>query len=163
MSTSPEPSPANGHLSPVADEVTVNTFNGDQSDSDLSEVQAVDVDERARDYLDGLNGPRDTKIEDESDDPSEGSQNDGSDDADYDMAESVASPRSIQEADIPSSSNSSQRPAKRRAPAIVEDDYIRNDPELYGLRRSVWQSSAPILWLPTHVFHSPGPLNGRKL
>ena len=137
MSTSPEPSPANGHLSPVADEVTVSYANGDQSDSDLSDVQAADVDELSPNSVDDADAGRNAVARDGFEEASDPSDNDGSDDADFDMAESVASVTSDPNNDQAASSNDSQRAPKRKAPLAQEDDYIRNDPELYGLRRSV--------------------------
>ena len=137
MSTSPEPSPANGHLSPAADEVTVRYANGDQSDSDLSDVQAADVDELTPDSADDVDAAHDAVAPNGFGEASEPSDNDGSDDADFDMAESVASATSDPNNDQAASSNDSQRAPKRKAPLAQEDDYIRNDPELYGLRRSV--------------------------
>ena len=145
MSTSPEPSPANGHLSPAADEVTVSYANGDQSDSDLSDVQAADVDEHSPDSLDGLGATHGAAARDGFDEDSGPSDNDGSDDADFDMAESVASANSNGEPDQPASSDGSHQAQKRKAPVALEDDYMRNDPELYGLRRSVGPPHAPLV------------------
>ena len=54
-----------------------------------------------------------------------------------DGADSVASAPSKQDDAEASSSNDSSRATKRKAASNLEDDYMRNDPELYGLRRSV--------------------------
>jgi len=137
MSTSPERSPANGHLSPAVDEVTVSFAKGDQSDSDLSDVQAAEVDEPTPDSRADLDAANSGTAREDSDVASQASDNDGSDDADYDMAESVASAHSDAERDQPPSSGESHRAPKRKAQNALEDDYMRNDPELYGLRRSV--------------------------
>ena len=59
----------------------------------------------------------------------------GSDDADYEM-ESPPPPQVHMTRDDRSSSHDSPRPSKRKA-GIEEDEYIMNNPELYGIRRSV--------------------------
>lgn len=137
MSTSPEPSPPNGHISPPLDDSTIAYVNGDQSDSDLSDVQAADIDEPSPESVDQPDSSNDVKAEDDSREPSEASDNDVSDDADFDMAESLASGQSNHDRDERSSSNDSRRAPKRKAGPVLDDDFIRNDPELYGLRRSV--------------------------
>lgn len=145
MSTSPELSPPNGIASsPRGDIVAVQT-NGHPDESDLSDIQAaaeVVVSPRPASpsgYRDA-DADADADIADEDED-SESVNNDASDDADFDMADSPASVQSIQEDDDveeAASSSESQRAPKRKAPAVVlEDDYMRENPELYGLRRSV--------------------------
>ncbi len=66
------------------------------------------------------------------------SDNDGSEDADFDMEEDGLTPQSEGAAPLAdnSSSQGSRRGSKRKA-AIEEDEYIKANPELYGLRRSV--------------------------
>ncbi|KUI60423.1 Chromodomain helicase hrp3 [Cytospora mali] len=140
MSASPESSPANGHVSPVANPVAVQLLDPDPSDSDLSDVQAPDVASPSSDSANNLNstaldGPAD--ISDEASSPSE---NDASDDGDFDdVADSPASPRSNDghnEA-AASASDDSRTASKRKAGGpSLEEEYIRENPELYGLRRS---------------------------
>lgn len=70
----------------------------------------------------------------------------GSDDPDYNVATpppgNTASGR-----DARSSSQDSPRQRKRKA-GIEPDDYMLNDPELYGLRRSVsWLIPTPLIGL----------------
>jgi chromodomain-helicase-DNA-binding protein 1 len=60
----------------------------------------------------------------------------GSDDADYEME----SPPPLvvhvtHESD--SSSEGSRRPSKRKAPTLNDEEHMKNNPELYGIRRSV--------------------------
>lgn len=138
MSTSPEPGPPNGHVSPPADD-SIAYVNGNQSDSDLSDVQAADIDEPTPDSIDHPDSFNEVKADDDSREPSEPSDNDISDDADFDGAESLASgqSQSDHDHDEPGSSDDSQRAPKRKAGPVLDDDFIRNDPELYGLRRSV--------------------------
>jgi chromodomain-helicase-DNA-binding protein 1 len=64
------------------------------------------------------------------------SPNDASEDADFDMEASQASQHDEEMVDERASSGSSIATTKRNT-TVAEDDYIRMDPELYGLRRSV--------------------------
>lgn len=74
---------------------------------------------------------------------------DASDDGDFDMQATSPSQQANDEEDENededdvtagrASSSDSNRAAKRKAP--VEDEYMKANPELYGLRRSVWLSS----------------------
>lgn len=66
------------------------------------------------------------------------SDEDASHDADYEMNESPQSHHDDHDEILPdrASSTDSNRASKRKAPA-EEDDFIRANPELYGLRRSV--------------------------
>ncbi|KIV88307.1 hypothetical protein PV10_08001 [Exophiala mesophila] len=59
-------------------------------------------------------------------------------DEDDEMDTSIQVPRTTSELEPSdhSSSDESIRPAKRKAPQAEEDDYIRSNPEMYGLRRS---------------------------
>ena len=59
----------------------------------------------------------------------------GSDDPDYDMATPAAA-NTTSPPDARSSSQDSPRQRKRKI-GVEPDDYMLNDPELYGLRRSV--------------------------
>jgi hypothetical protein len=109
-----------------------------QSDSDLSDVQEPpparpssspepEPVELTGELADGQDFA-------ESEDSSDGN---ASDDADFDMEDDVPSPQSEPAADdAESSSRDSSRAAKRKA-ATNEDAYIKANPELYGLRRSV--------------------------
>jgi chromodomain-helicase-DNA-binding protein 1 len=112
------------------------TANGNQSDSDLSDVQAPDVEAPSPDTPEAdevtVRNPELTVEE-----PSDSSDEDASADADFDMDDSPQSPQSDQDDDEPSPSNDSRQPPKRKAPTSAEEDYMRENPELYGLRRSV--------------------------
>ncbi|KAK3694563.1 CHD1-like protein [Podospora appendiculata] len=148
MSTSPEASPANGRVSSPAEEHTLNTANGDLSDSDLSDVQAADVDGTSPESPDAP-GSSTEKPELTFEDASDSSNNEASDDGDFDMAESPASAQSNGEderaASVESGSGSGSgsasasgsRPApKRKVAQATEEEFMRENPELYGLRRS---------------------------
>ena len=59
----------------------------------------------------------------------------GSDDADFEVESQPPEPSAPE---VPSSSEDSTRPLKRKAHGGIEDDEdIMNNPELYGIRRSV--------------------------
>lgn len=126
----------NGHASPLADAENHVIANGNQSDSDLSDVQAPDAEAPPSDTPQAeevtVRNPELTVEE-----PSDSSDEDASADADFDMDDSPQSPQSDQEDDAPSPSSDSRQPPKRKAPTSAEEDYMRENPELYGLRRSV--------------------------
>ncbi|GJC86994.1 chromodomain helicase hrp1 [Colletotrichum liriopes] len=138
MSSPLEPGPTNGYRSPEGDSPSAIVAAGHQSDSDLSDMR----DNAARlassspsldpnDSTGYINGAPDF-----AETESSGDENNASDDADFDMDEDVASVvQSDGAGDVHSSSNDSQRPTKRK-PAAREDDFIKANPELYGLRRS---------------------------
>lgn len=111
--------------------------NANQSDSDLSDVQAADGEAPSPDTPEAeevtVKNPE-LMIEEPSE-PSD--DDDASADADFDMDDSPQSPQSEQEDDEPSPSNGSRQPPKRKATTSAEEDYMRENPELYGLRRSV--------------------------
>ena len=124
---------SNGHLSPPSSKSFVNGAGTSASESDLSEAldlpnasvsfsnserYAVDDDTRAQ-----------STIEESEEDAI------GDDDPDFDIATpAIADQQSLD--DPPSSSDESPRQRKRKAD-VGPEDYILNDPELYGLRRSV--------------------------
>ena len=104
------------------------------SESDLSE--AIDPPKPTSPYIQGSH--KDTENNYHSPEDSLSSQDEdalGSDDADYEI-ESPLPPTIQVTRDALSSSDDSRRPSKRKA-GIEEDEYIMNNPELYGIRRSV--------------------------
>ncbi|KAI0007082.1 P-loop containing nucleoside triphosphate hydrolase protein [Xylariaceae sp. FL0662B] len=132
MSSSSEPSSVNGHVSPTTGTGTRIILDDRVSESDLS-----DVNENAASPVHNESS-RDVEPDRDIQDAAESSNNDddnGSDDADFDMEESPAPSQSDVHQDERSTSNDSRRAPKRKV-ALEEDDYIRENPELYGLRRS---------------------------
>ncbi|KAK0633510.1 hypothetical protein B0T14DRAFT_71323 [Immersiella caudata] len=133
MSTSSGASPINGHAHHSEDEHTGHISNGDQSDSDLSDVQAGDADVPRSESVDvAVSAAQMPSIALE--DPSDSSDNDASHDADFDMEGSPASARSSDEAH--GASIELRTAAKRKSTQALEDEFMRENPELYGLRRS---------------------------
>ena len=121
----------NGHLSPS--NAYTNGAPTPSSDSDLSEVSDhieptvthppnITVDHTSGAYVDH----RSSSSEDED--------ALGSEDADYEMEDATMDVDDAQDAQ--SSSQDSRRSLKRKS-MTQEEDYIKNDPELYGIRRSV--------------------------
>lgn len=139
MSTSPESGPVFGHVSPPADDSHFNFTNDTESTSDLSDVNAAEADpnddadaqsyQPADEAVSPIQKPELT-LEEASDSASD---NDVSDDGDFDAPDS---PRSAQSNEVVSAS-SSRTVVKRKVAHATEDDYIRENPALYGLRRSV--------------------------
>jgi chromodomain-helicase-DNA-binding protein 1 len=146
MSTSPEGNLVNGHVSPMQQDDSVVTYNPNHSDSDLSDVQAADDDAPSPDSADADGSPE--KPELMVQEPSESNNSDASGDADFDMVDSPASAQNISENRERASSSESRSATKRKASHLVEDDYMRENPELYGLRRSVRTSSAAMICSP---------------
>jgi chromodomain-helicase-DNA-binding protein 1 len=135
MSTPAEGGPSNGHLSPIplAERNIVTRRAPSESDlSDAGNEPMVESSHSPSDDADDASAHIDeTHVMSESD---ESSQGNASDDAEFDMPD--AHVPSDAEAEERASSSDSNRATKRKAPA-EEDDYIRANPELYGLRRSV--------------------------
>ncbi|MCJ1475967.1 hypothetical protein MMC13_004631 [Lambiella insularis] len=122
----------NGHLSPAM-RAYDNGARAPSSESDLSE--AIDPTKPTSLSYQGLR--RDSGTGDQSRQDSLSSQDEdaiGSDDAEFEM-ESPHRPAIHVTRVASSSSQDSRRPSKRKAEA-VEDEYILNNPELYGIRRS---------------------------
>lgn len=141
MSSSPEAGLANGDNSPLMEAPNNISFDDRASESDLSEVNETNAlqcspspSPSPSPSSNQHESPR--PADPESDGSSDNGNNNASDDADFDMEESPAPSQSDDHHDQRSTSNDSRRVPKRKA-VTEEDDYIRENPELYGLRRSV--------------------------
>ena len=124
MSSSPESAsvgPESPSAAPTGADTTLNSRGRESDLSEVNETMALPAEAE----LD-VNGPGE----------SSGDEAQASDDADYDMEESAAASQSDENRDDRSTSRESRRAPKRKAVA-EEDEYIRENPELYGLRRSV--------------------------
>lgn len=179
MSASPASSPVNGHASPAPDTPVTNGAAGHLSDSDLSDVEptyanaaspsASAAPEEDDDEIDEDEEDDDLAVaNDFEDEPSEPSEDDVSDDADFDDAQSDGDADGDADADpdldaaaldqddeSPASSDSGHAPKRKASAMLAEDDYMRTNPELYGLRRSV----SPIS--PSHRRSNPDRLRHR--
>lgn len=144
MASPPESAPVNGFAAPPTTMSTEFDTGGHHSDSDLSDVRDVVVaDPEARqpaaspqDATAADDAGRDAYVSDE-DVQSSSTRDDASDDGDFDVDEGAPSPQSDRELDQRSASQSSLPSSNRKSPS--EDTYIQQNPELYGLRRSVRQ------------------------
>ena len=136
MSASPEPSAVNGHASPLEDSPTINIANGDHSDSDLSDVQPAYPDVPSPQSAEESDTP-DRKPDITFEEPSDSSDNAEDEDADFDVDDSPVSQHSAGGDADPDLLSESRSASKRKAGVVNEDDFMRENPELYGLRRSV--------------------------
>lgn len=147
MSSSPEPNFANGNASPTAEGPSLIDPDDRISGSELSDAYehaaAAQPFSAASSPSERAESPDNAQIEvgalgEESSDE----DNNASDDADFDMDEDAAASQSDVAQDAVSSSNSSRGATKRKAD-VGEDSYMRENPELYGLRRSVCLAIIP--------------------
>ena len=128
---------SNGHLSPPSTKPTANVAVTPESESDLSE--ATDIPNapptlpNSEQNDNGENG----RMRASDDESSQDEDAVGSDDPDYDMA-TPPTGNAGSHGDDRSSTQDSPRQRKRKA-VPEHEDYMLNDPELYGLRRSVSQ------------------------
>ncbi|KAF1840967.1 uncharacterized protein K460DRAFT_195645 [Cucurbitaria berberidis CBS 394.84] len=124
----------NGHLSPLAVHMTSANSPSQHSDSDLSDAKEL----AAVDPSSDADAPGEEYDEDEvmavASDSSEDVDAEGEPDGDYD-SDSPPSDHAESDRARSSVSQESDRPLKRKASAD-KDDYITQNPELYGLRRS---------------------------
>ncbi|KAI1328341.1 P-loop containing nucleoside triphosphate hydrolase protein [Xylariaceae sp. FL0255] len=146
MSSSPEPASAGPDAQSAPQSGADITLNDHASDSDLSEVNEASAFPAHRSSSSPAlrESSEDAEAEPDLDDPVESSEDghQGSDDADYDMDDSPAPSQSGRGHDDRSTSHDSHRAPKRKAVAD-EDEYIRENPELYGLRRSSRPTKQP--------------------
>ncbi|KAF1915035.1 hypothetical protein BDU57DRAFT_410203, partial [Ampelomyces quisqualis] len=127
----------NGHTSPLPVHVTPTQSPSQHSDSDLSDARGAaaaepssDVDAPGEDYDDDEPAAVDS-------DSSADVDAEGEPDADYD-SDSPPSEHAPSSRAQSVSSQESSRPLKRKASTSADkDDYMTQNPELYGLRRSV--------------------------
>ncbi|KNG48688.1 chromodomain helicase [Stemphylium lycopersici] len=123
----------NGHLSPLATHMATADSSSSHSDNDSSDAK----EHAAADQASDVDAPGEEYDEEEdvaaASDSSEDVDAEGEPDGDYD---SESPPSEQAESDrARSSSQESSRPTKRKA-TDEKEDYIEQNPELYGLRRS---------------------------
>ncbi len=138
MFTPPDTGPVNGHGSPSEDEHNTHVSDGNQSDSDLSDAQPAGLGAASSESPDAVGSPDEGPefAQEEQEESSDASDNDAVNDEDFDAAGSPASARSNDLSDRDASA-SGPAVAKRKAAQTIEDEFMRENPELYGLRRSV--------------------------
>jgi chromodomain-helicase-DNA-binding protein 1 len=137
MTTTTSIQMANGYHSPVANIPIANDAASYDSESDLSELREPPA-------VEGSPSPSSTPhhqsdFGNEDTEPSGESEDDndkGSDNDDFDGEESILVVAHPHPRIDRSSSHDSRRPTKRKL-GIEDNEYIKANPELYGLRRSV--------------------------
>lgn len=128
---------SNGYHSPVGDTSVANDAASNDSGSDLSEIREAPVPEPSPSPSSTPHHQSDFANEDtEPSDESEDDNDKGSDNDEFDAEESVQSVTHHHPRIDRSSSHDSRRPTKRKL-GIEDDEHIKANPELYGLRRSV--------------------------
>ena len=134
-STTSRPSLANGHLSPPHLHGQSNHVTTSESDSELSEALDAPNTILSSPIHNTENGVQEAYNPNDS-----ASSHDedaiGSDDADYEMDDSPAPAVQPASRGSRSLSETSSKLGKRKS-SVEEDDFMMQDPELYGLRRSV--------------------------
>ncbi|KAJ4197773.1 ATP-dependent DNA helicase Hrp3 [Fusarium falciforme] len=135
MSTPTFGGPSNGHLSPD-NQISMSFDTGDNAtDSDSPDVHDHTLNQPSPSPSDDANETSNIAQDDTHMSESEPSSEDNaSEDGDFDMEESLPSQNDDAVEDRASSTDSN-RASKRKVP-IEEDEYIKANPELYGLRRS---------------------------
>ena len=128
---------SNGHLSPPSTKPATNGAVTPESESDLSEATDVPNPHTAFPNSEQNDDGEDGEMRDSEAESSQDEDAVGSDDPDYDMATPPIG-NAGSHRDDRSSSQDSPRQRKRKA-GPEHEDYMLNDPELYGLRRSVSQ------------------------
>lgn len=126
---------SNGHASPIVEDVAITNNQTPRSESDLSDLQEVPGleshpvhDQDDEESMDDTMHDMATSESDQEEDV------EGEDDADFDIETPPAETGALRRAS--SSSHDSSRPAKRKA-SMDDDEFMMQNPELYGLRRSV--------------------------
>jgi len=143
MSTSPDPGSADGHNIPSPDDSTIHATPVIRVQNDASDAQSPQNDAPSPASADAVGSPDEgaepePAQEDEEMLSDSASNNDRADDGDFVAEPSPTSEHSNNSGAAPRPASTSSRPAaKRKATSIMDDEYIRENPELYGLRRSV--------------------------
>lgn len=137
----------NGYLSPSPPTFTNDPPTPSDNESDLSEA----IDPLNSTAMPSRTTPLEnsvTSAEQDFDDRDPASDDaPGSDDGDYDM-EDTPPPAAAAALSTSSRRSSSSQTLGKRKSGVDEDDYMLNDPELYGLRRSVRHLRARYSWPP---------------
>jgi chromodomain-helicase-DNA-binding protein 1 len=122
----------NGHLSPAQRDMMNGSHKTDESSRPDSRDSRVSQ-SGAHDFTDDAT-PHDMDTSDDAQDDDADADADADADGDYDIETPPQAPSSPSRSEQ-SLSEESVRPPKRKA--LHDEDFIMNNPELYGLRRSV--------------------------
>ena len=133
--TSTGPSYVNGHLSPPSVKPETSIAIESDSESALSEALDDPAVLAPSEAVESVQSAENSALADLDGMSSQDEDALGSDDPDYNM-ETPPPQRPESSRDARSTSQDSPRQRKRKA-GTEQEDYMLNDPELYGLRRSV--------------------------
>lgn len=145
MLTPTEGGLVNGHLSLEDASISAASSERGRSESLAPDTQSPREEPSSPSMVKDPNGEASTDLHEDHDmSGTDGgsSGGDASDDGDFEMQDSAISPRDDGVVPDRESSVDSPRPPKRKSP-VAEEDFIKANPELYGLRRSVRCSSIP--------------------
>ena len=127
----------NGHVDDSLDDGREPSAQPQRSESDLSDLNdappAQTGPQQAHSDDDAIHDMATSEMDDDEDEDAPGEE-----DADYEMASPIHEAADEMQHDRPSSSSSEEdvRSGKRK-PEIDDEEYMKQNPELYGLRRSV--------------------------
>ncbi|KAF2842224.1 chromodomain helicase-like protein [Patellaria atrata CBS 101060] len=125
----------NGHQPSIVTHVTNGVAPPSHSESELSDAGDVALAENTSSRTESQGQTGDNDVQDLGTPPSSQDEDaEGEEDADYDVESPPPAVSDTPQVDE-SSSSESQRPSKRKA-SVEGDDYMLQNPELYGLRRS---------------------------
>ena len=127
---------SNGHISSTENTLLTNDDAPYDSESDLSEVAVPNVDDAASPATSTNHQSEFGAHDTDASESSAAEAQDASDDGDFDMEDSPRAVTTNSARADRSTSAESRRPAKRKV-GVEEDEHIKANPELYGLRRSV--------------------------
>ncbi|ETN36256.1 uncharacterized protein HMPREF1541_08533 [Cyphellophora europaea CBS 101466] len=129
----PERRSPSSQRAPTPPPAVTNGVKHEESESELSEPVDLPAASPLPRPADNLTPEMDIDRMSSDDD-----ERDAEGDADYEMDEPSQQhhPRDVQDPSQDLSSDDSIRPAKRKAQAVDNDEFMRDNPELYGLRRS---------------------------
>lgn len=126
---------SNGHVSSVVNDIAMKHTQSAHSESDLSDLQEAQISEshhaNGQDEVESMDDTMHDMATSESDEEEDA---EGEDDADFDIETPSVQNGTLRRES--SSSHDSSHPTKRKA-SVDDDEFMLQNPELYGLRRSV--------------------------
>lgn len=128
----------NGHVDDFVDDGREPSAQPQRSESDLSDLNdappAQTGPQQAHSDDDAIHDMATSEMDDDEDEDAPGEE-----DADYEMASPAHEAADEMQRDRSSSSSSSEEDVRsgKRKPEVDDEEYMKQNPELYGLRRSV--------------------------
>ena len=126
----------NGHVDDSIDDGREPSAQPQRSDSDLSDLNdappAQSEPQQARSDDDAIHDMATSEMDDDEDEDAPGEE-----DADYEMASPTQEAADEMQRDRSLSSSEEDVRSGKRKPEVDDEEYMKQNPELYGLRRSV--------------------------